>query len=53
MPELMPGMQPAEALPLWREGFGQVWHGWSCPGNIGCVTWRQRGARAVHLAGGT
>ena len=36
-----------------REGSGRVWHGWSCPGNIGCVTWRQRGTRAVHLAGGT
>src|SRR5690349_19322997 len=25
--------------------FWRVSHGWSCPGNIGCVTWRQRGAR--------
>ncbi len=38
---------------LRREGSGQVSHGWSCPGNIGCVTWRQRGTRAVRLAGGT
>ncbi|HXT90933.1 MAG TPA: hypothetical protein VN714_16885, partial [Trebonia sp.] len=42
MVELTPGWPgPASR----REGFWRVSHGWSCPGNIGCVTWRQRGAR--------